>query len=181
MWMGLWSERRGPQREAEKRTPEEPADHVLGRSRGGFSTKVHIVCDNQGHALEVVVSGGQVHESQMLEPLLAKTEAGLTDEQGVLAAWPVALCGDRAYPARWIDELLGVWEIRPVIPGKLNERRERSPRFFDRVLYRCRNVVERLVGWLKENRRLCVRHEKLATHILSMIYLALLHRYLKVL
>jgi len=67
-------------------SPEEPADHALGRSRGGFSGKVPIVCDNEGHPVEVVVSGGRVCESQMPGPLLEKTGAGLTDEQGALAA-----------------------------------------------------------------------------------------------
>jgi len=29
--------------------PDEPDDHALGRSRGGFSTKVHLLCDRHGH------------------------------------------------------------------------------------------------------------------------------------
>ena len=35
----------------EKNDPEEPADHALGRSRGGFSTKIHLLCDGKGHPL----------------------------------------------------------------------------------------------------------------------------------
>jgi len=27
---------------------EEPPDHALGRSRGGFGTKIHLVCDSHG-------------------------------------------------------------------------------------------------------------------------------------
>ena len=33
---------------AGKREPEEPVDHTLGRSRGGLTTKIHMVCDANG-------------------------------------------------------------------------------------------------------------------------------------
>ena len=43
---------------------------------------------------------------------------------------------------------------------------------FDREAYKRRNAVERLVGWLKERRRLCARFEKLADSSLAMVKLA---------
>ena len=46
-----------------------------------------------------------------------------------------------------------------------------------RQVYRQRNVVERCVGWLKENRRVAVRYEKLAINYLGMIKLAMIQRY----
>jgi len=49
---------------------------------------------------------------------------------------------------------------------------------FDREAYRRRNVVERCIGWLKENRRVAVRYEKLATNYLGMLKLAMIKRYL---
>ena len=42
----------------------------------------------------------------------------------------------------------------------------------DRVLYRERNVVERLVGWLKEYRRIATRYDKLAASYLAFVQLA---------
>ena len=45
------------------RLPHEPADHALGRSRGGWGTKVHLVTDGAGLPLAVAVSAGQAHES----------------------------------------------------------------------------------------------------------------------
>ncbi len=41
-----------------------------------------------------------------------------------------------------------------------------------------RNVVERLVSWLKESRRVATRYEKLATTYLGMVKLALIRRLL---
>ena len=49
---------------------------------------------------------------------------------------------------------------------------------FDRQAYRQRKVVERCVGWMKENRRMAVRYEKLATNYLGMLKLAMMQRYL---
>jgi transposase len=47
----------------ENRPPGEPADHALGRSRGGFTTKLHLVTDGHGLPLAVALSAGQAHES----------------------------------------------------------------------------------------------------------------------
>ena len=42
----------------------EPADHALGRSRGGFPTKLHLVTDGTGLPLAAALSAGQAHESK---------------------------------------------------------------------------------------------------------------------
>lgn len=36
------------------------------------------------------------------------------------------------------------------------------PRLFDRLKYRQRNLIERMFGWLKKNRRVVTRFDKLA-------------------
>ena len=41
---------------------DEPEDHALGRSRGGFGTKIHLVSDANGLPLAAVLSAGQRHE-----------------------------------------------------------------------------------------------------------------------
>lgn len=45
-------------RRREQRGPEEPADHALGRSRGGLTTKIHRLCDAQGVPLRFLLSSG---------------------------------------------------------------------------------------------------------------------------
>jgi len=39
--------------------------------------------------------------------------------------------------------------IQPVIPSKENEERAARAFEFDRESYRDRNIIERLIGWLK--------------------------------
>ncbi len=163
----------------EENDPNEPGDHALGRSRGGISSKIHILCDGQGHPLNVVVTAGQAHESTALDTLLVQANRDLLDVQGDPVPWPVALAGDKGYRADWIDEYLLDLEIRPVVPSKENEDRDARPVAFDRDQYRRRNIVERLIGWLKESRRVFSRFEKTALNFVGMIKMAFIHRYLR--
>ena len=163
----------------EKNDPNEPDDHALGRSRGGISSKIHILCDGQGHPLDVVVTAGQVHESTALDTLLVQADRDLLDVQGDALPWPVALAGDKGYRADWIDDYLLDLEIRPVSPSKENEDRDVRPVAFEREQYRRRNIVERLIGWLKESRRVFSRFEKTALNFVGMIKMAFIHRYLR--
>jgi transposase len=159
--------------------PEEPADHALGRSRGGFSTKIHVLCDGAGHPLHFHLTPGQAHETTAFVPLLEGADEVLLDGEGEPIAWPVNLAGDKGYRANWIDEWLLERGINPVIPSKENEDRSARPVEFDKEAYRSRNIVERLIGWVKENRRVLTRFEKTAKNFAGMIKMAFIHRYLR--
>ena len=162
-----------------KGAPDEPEDHALGRSRGGFSTKIHLLCDGHGHPLHFHLTAGQAHESTAVIPLLAGADEQVTDGEGNPVAWPVALAGDKGYRADWIDEYLMGLGIEPVIPSKENEDRSARPVEFDKVAYRRRSIVERLIGWLKECRRVFSRFEKTAKNFGGMIKMAFIQRYLR--
>lgn len=162
-----------------KHDPEEPNDHALGRSRGGFGTKIHMLCDAEGHPLHFELSAGQVHDSSMLDKVLVGADKALHDEHGVLMAWPVKLAGDKGYRAAWIDAYLLDLDVTPVIPSKTNEDRDARPVAFDKAAYRCRCIVECLIGWLKESRRIMTRFEKTAINFAGMIKLAFIHRYFR--
>jgi transposase len=94
---------------------------------------------------------------------------------------PVRLAGDKGFRADWIDEYLLNAGITPVIPSKSNEDRDARPVDFDREAYRERNIIERLIGWLKESRRIFTRYEKSAKNYLGMLKIAFIHRYLRLL
>ncbi len=149
----------------------------MGRSRGGFSTKIHLLCDARGNPLFACLSPGQDHESQYLTDLLEGCD--IRDEEEERIVWPVTLAGDKGYRADWIDTYLLDNGIRPVIPSKANEDRDARPVDFDREAYCRRNIVERLIGWLKESRRVLTRFEKRAEHFLGMIKWAFILRYLR--
>jgi transposase len=146
--------------------PEEPPGHALGRSRGGFSTKIHL-------------RPGQAHEATGLVPLLEGAEERVVDGDDEPVAWPVALAGDKGSRADWIDEYLLEQGMRPVIPSKANEDRAARAVEFDREAYRRRSIVECLIGWLKECRRIFSRFEKTAKNFGGMIKMAFIRPYLR--
>lgn len=112
-------------------------------------------------------------------PLLEGADAVVTHADGERVAWPIALGGDKGYRAEWIDEALLELGIQPVIPSKENQNREARLVEFDREAYRRRNIIERLIGWLKESRRVFSRFEKTAKNFGGMIKLAFIERYLR--
>jgi transposase len=151
----------------------EPEDHALGRSRGGFTTKLHLLTDAGGLPLAVHLTPGQRHESKAFEPLMRT--ARLPRRRGRPRTRPKRLLGDRAHGTPAIRGYLRRRGIAAVIPQRADERRRRRrgrPTGFDRAAYRKRNAAERCVGWLKGCRGVATRFEKLAVNFLAMVKLA---------
>jgi transposase len=161
----------------EKNDPQEPPDHALGRSRGGFSTKIHLTCEGHGHPLHFELTAGQDHESTVALELIGNTT--VHDAELKSCVQPAAVAGDKAYRAAFIVEWLNDRDIQPVIPEKGERANDESNPDFDRELYRKRNIIERLIGWLKESRRIFSRFEKTAVNFGGMIKLAFIHHYLR--
>jgi transposase len=150
------------------------ADQALGRSRGGFSTKIHVRAESGGKPMALVLSGGERHESLYVEPLLA---AGPVRRacQGRPRARPGQLVGDKGYSCPPVRRVLARRGIRAVLPRRRDQRPgDRRHRPFDRAAYRERNRVERLINRLKQCRRVATRYEKRAAHYLAMLTLAAL-------
>jgi transposase len=115
----------------------------------------------------------------MFDPVIDGADEVLHDEQGVAMAWPLALAGDKGYRAQRIDRRLLELGIKPVIPNKETDDRSRRLVKFDKPAYRRRSIVECLIGWLKESRRIATRFEKTAINFGGMVTLAFIHRYLR--
>ena len=144
-----------------------------------MTSKIHVLCDSAGHPLHFAITAGQTHEAAAFDTVMIGADASLHDAHGEPIAWPVALAGDKGYRADWIDDYLLDLGITPVIPSKANQDREDRPVEFDQIAYRNRNIVERLIGWLKECRRVFSRFEKTAKNFAGMIRMAFIQRYLR--
>lgn len=126
------------------------------------------------------MTAGQAHETTALEDLLSGAEVHFSDgESQSPIVWPTTLAGDKGYRADWVDAFLLENRITPIIPSKENEDRSARLVEFDRETYRQRNIIERLIGWLKESRRIFSRFEKTAKNFGGMIKLAFIQRYLR--
>ena len=131
---------------------------ALGRSRGGFSTKIHLRTNAKGDPLTFDVTGGEAHEVKGYDALME-----LHDND------PDRLLGDKGYDSDNIRNDLAERGIEPVIPPRSNRK---VPIEYDREAYKRRNLIERCVNRLKQFRRIATRYEKTARAYLSMLCIA---------
>ena len=150
------------------------ADHCLGRSRGGLTTKIHVVVDAQGLPIRLGLTAGQAHDGQIADQLLSH----LGPRTIVLA--------DKAYDADRIREMIQDQGATPNIPPKGN--RKWKPCFSKRLyrerraageLFGERDLIERFFSKLKHFRRVATRYDKLAANFLAMIQLASMRLWLR--
>jgi transposase len=151
-----------------RKASREPGDEALGRSRGGFTTKIHLRCEGYGKPVTFALTGGQVHDSRQAIALIGRGAIRRIG-RGRPRLRPAKVVGDKAYSSRGIRLALRKRGITPVIPTKANERRQPD---FDREAYRQRKIVERLINRLKNFRRIATRYEKRAANYLAMIHIA---------
>ena len=166
-----------PERRKKNPPPGEPPDHALGRSRGGFGTKVHLVTDGNGLPLAVEVTAGQAHESTRVESVLNAVR--IPARRGRARCRPVRLAGDKGYSYPRVRGWLRRHGIVAVIPYRKDQNPGDRRHRFDRMAYRRRCVVEQCVGWLKECRAVGTRFDKLAVNYQATVKPAMIQRYLR--
>jgi transposase len=145
----------------------------LGRSRGGFGTKVHLVCDGLGTLLAIQVGPGQQHESRAFEAVMIGARRPRRDGR---PRWPKAAALDKGYSYPRVRNWLRRHHIGSVIPSRKNQPADPN---FDKQTYRKRNIIERVVGWFKECRALGTRYDKLAVNYVALWMVANIHRLLR--
>ncbi len=139
----------------------EPEDHALGYSRGGYGTKVHVLCDEHGVPLGIHLTPGQRNECKAFEPLMNRV---LVSTKGKLKGWPEKMAGDKGFSYPEVREWLRNHKIEDVIPTRKDQKPLKS---FDKKAYKERSLIERFIGWMKERRRLATRYEKLAVNFMA--------------
>ena len=129
------------------------AAQALGRSRGGFSTKTHVVVDGLGNPLDFVLTAGQAHDVKQGPRLL----------HGRRCDYVIA---DKAYDADHFIELIEAMGAIPVIPARSHRT---VPRSYDAHLYKERHLVECFINKIKWYRRIFSRFDKLAKRFLGFL------------
>ncbi|QXB28396.1 IS5 family transposase [Aeromonas sp. FDAARGOS 1405] len=161
------------------RKKNTPVNQALGRSRGGFGSKIHLVTDGNGLPLGFCLSPGQSAEIRYATSALAM--ARIPTSSGRYRTRPTHLAADKAYSSRALRAELRRRKIKAVIPQRSDQQwhHKGRPLVLDKARYRRRNVVERCFGWLKKFRRFSTRYEKLAGSFAAFIKLAFCLRYLR--
>lgn len=96
-------------------------------------------------------------------------------------SWPLKAAGDKGYSYPTVRSWLARRGIEQVIPQRSDQIEREGQRKFDARTYKKRARIEQCVGWLKENRRVGTRYDKLATSFLAFVNLAIIRRYLRLL
>jgi transposase len=129
---------------------------ALGRSRGGFSSKIHACSDALGNPRRFIITPGQDSDFGQAQELLGEDEPG-------------AVVADKGYDSKAFAQFIAQRKAEVVIPSRSNAT---TPRHIDRNLYKDRNKVERLFNRMKHYRRIATRYDKTASSYLSFIYVA---------
>jgi transposase len=139
----------------------------LGRSRGGLSTKIHLLSDSRCRPLARVTTAGQRHDSLAFEPLMDRLRISRVGP-GRPRTRPDRLLADKAYSNRQIRSHLRRRRIKATIPEKSDQQAVRAakgshggrPPAFNTEEYKTRNTAERAFNKLKEFRAVATRTDK---------------------
>jgi len=131
-------------------------DEALGRSKGGFSTKIHAITDAMGNPLQFVLTGGQASDIGQAETLLALTPEGAK-----------AFVGDKGYDSDALVQAIIVRDMVAVIPPRSHRT---QPRECDWFIYKERHLIECFFNKIKHYRRIFSRFEKLARNYMGFIH-----------
>ena len=146
---------------------------AIGRSRGGLTTKIHLIARDPRTAIKFAISPGQDHDAphgrRLLEKLGPRKKKKNEQEGEQLQLFLVA---DRAYEGNETRQLALALGYTPVIPPKSNRLNKWD---YNREIYKRRNEIERLFRRLKAYRRVFTRYDKLDVIFLAFITLALVH------
>jgi transposase len=138
------------------------------------------MCDGRGRDLATRLTPGQDADTSELVGLVDAVRVARPGGQGRPRTRVAHLTGDKAYSSRANRAALRARHIPHTIPEREDQKANRArkgarggrPPRFDRVRYRTRNQVERLMNRRKQFRAVATRFDKLADRYQATIAIA---------
>lgn len=131
----------------------------IGRSRGGLTSKIHLLCTEDKKPIDFILTEGQASDIGVAPELVIRNTKYIK-----------VLLGDRGYDSSNFRKLLIQNKIEPVIPPRSN-RREKIE--FDKEIYKKRGRIENMFVPLKDWRGIAMRYCRCAHTFHSFICIAL--------
>ena len=132
----------------------------MGKSRGGWGTKIHTAVTGLGLPVVVKLTAGQDADVSSAKGLLAGVPAGAEVE---------AVIADKAYDSKAVVEAVQAMGACAVIPTQKSRKEQRQ---IDKDLYKERNLAERFWRRMKDFRRVATRYEKTDQNFLAFVHVA---------
>jgi putative transposase len=122
-----------------------------------LNSKLHVVCNDAGKPLAMLLTEGQMSDHTGAKLLYSKLPPATT------------LIADKGYDSDQFRHALAARNIEACIPPKQNRKTQHA---FDRSLYRLRHRIENMFGKLKDWHRISTRYDRCAHTFFSAICIA---------
>jgi len=129
--------------------------HALGRSKGGFTTKIHALCDGLGNPLKFILTPGQRNDITQAPELIKDIE----EDSTVLA--------DKGYDSDAFLRTIEQQGCVAVIPPRRNRKIKGE---YDEHIYKERHLIECFFGKMKHFRRVFSRFDKDLCSFMSFLH-----------
>ena len=131
-------------------------EQALGRSKGGFSTKIHALVDALGNPIKFILTPGQSSEIKQAPELIKDIHNA-------------NILGDKAFDCDEFIQQIESQNCIPVIPSRSNRKVQRD---VDYYLYKERHLIECFFSKIKHFRRIFSRFDKMAEAYMGFLAFA---------
>ena len=138
-------------------------EQELGRSKCGFTTKLHAACDALGNPVRFYLTAGQRSDYTKARDLIEGKSMQ-------------ALIADKGYDANYMVKAANDIGAEAVIPQRARRKIKRE---YDTYLYKERNLIERMFNKIKHFRRVATRYDKLDLAYMAFVLISGIYLWLK--
>jgi transposase len=128
----------------------------LGRSKGGFTSKIHTLVDALGNSLKFIITGGNRNDITQAQELIKNIK-------------DANILGDKGYDSDDFRIIIKNQNCNPLIPGKSNRI---VPVKYDKHIYESRHLIENFFSKIKHFRRIFSRFDKSLRNFASFVAFA---------
>ena len=132
--------------------------NALGRSRGGFSTKIHARTNAEGLPIGIVITPGQAHDVTAYPALMEEVDDN-----------PEQMLADKGYYSDAVRDDIQKRGGEALIPTRATRKVQH---LVDKAIYALRNRIERFFNKIKNSRRVATRYDKLVESFAAFVLLA---------